>query len=560
MPRASRQRCRPARSPRRRRAAAERGLAQASRYSWEACAEAALHAYASAMEVACASPLMRANCAAVPPASAATSPACSTPGPTTPRRRRHQWTLYAHARPEVPDRWEERVRVIERWRRHRLGTDRRCRARWSRERPDVLFAPGYTAPLTVAAPMVLTVHDVSFFAHPEWFSFREGTRRRMLTAWSARRARRVITDSQFSKSEISRHIGIDAVAGQGHSAWHRSNGHAGAGSRTRTAANRSCCYVGSIFARRRVDRLIEAFDLVAERVPDARLEIVGENRTRRPRLDLEALRPTAVVMPIASSSARTSTTTTLTTLYTAGHRCWRSCPSTKASASRRSRRSPPAWRRSCSTRRSRARPVARRRATCHRRRHGADVADAIAELLTDAAARRELLQRADTVLARYDWDLRRGRHAQGPRGGCRLAVRDSLAIIIVTYNSREEIDACLESLVGHTAPFPTTITVVDNQSTDGTAGHVRRALAARCSVIDAGGNLGFARANNIGIRATESEYVLLMNPDTVAPPGAIQTLVRGLASHPEAAIAGARLLGTTGFPGALVGPHDRAVE
>ena len=134
-----------------------------------------------------------------------------------------------------------------------------------------------------------------------------------------------------------------------------------------------------------------------------------------------------------------------------------------------------------------------------------------------------------------------------------MAVRDSLAIIIVTYNSRAEIDACLESLVGHTAPFPTSLTVVDNQSTDGTAGHVRQTWPA-VNVIDAGGNLGFAKANNLGIRATDSEYVLLMNPDTVAPPGAIQTLVRGLAAHPEAAIAGARLLSTTGFPELSWGP------
>ena len=128
-----------------------------------------------------------------------------------------------------------------------------------------------------------------------------------------------------------------------------------------------------------------------------------------------------------------------------------------------------------------------------------------------------------------------------------MAARDSLAIVIVTYNSRQEIDQCLESLVGHTAPFPTTITVVDNQSPDGTAAHVRAKWPA-VTVIDAGGNVGFARANNIGIRATDSEYVLLMNPDTVAPPGAIQTLVRGLAAHPDAAIAGARLLSPTGFP------------
>ena len=128
-----------------------------------------------------------------------------------------------------------------------------------------------------------------------------------------------------------------------------------------------------------------------------------------------------------------------------------------------------------------------------------------------------------------------------------MADRDRLAIIIVTYNSVKEIDACLESLVGQTHPFPTTITVVDNQSPDRTAEHVR-ARWPMVQVIDAGGNLGFSKANNLGIRATQSDYVLLINPDTVAPPGAIQTLVRGLASHPDAAIAGARLLSDRGFP------------
>ncbi len=140
-----------------------------------------------------------------------------------------------------------------------------------------------------------------------------------------------------------------------------------------------------------------------------------------------------------------------------------------------------------------------------------------------------------------------------------MADRDRLAIIIVTFNSAQEIDACLQSLVGHTHPFPTCITVVDNQSQDGTAALVR-ARWPSVQVIDSGGNLGFAKANNIGIRATESDYVLFINPDTVAPPGAIQTLVRGLASHPDAAIAGSRLLGATGFPemswGAAITPWN----
>ncbi len=135
----------------------------------------------------------------------------------------------------------------------------------------------------------------------------------------------------------------------------------------------------------------------------------------------------------------------------------------------------------------------------------------------------------------------------------------SLAIIIVTYNSSTEIGACLDSLVGHTAPFPTTIVVVDNASADGTAQLVRDRWPS-VQVIESPANVGFSRANNLGIRATSGDYVLLMNPDTVAPPGAIQTLVRGLAGHPDAAIAGARLLSDRGFPelswGDPIGPWN----
>jgi GT2 family glycosyltransferase len=133
----------------------------------------------------------------------------------------------------------------------------------------------------------------------------------------------------------------------------------------------------------------------------------------------------------------------------------------------------------------------------------------------------------------------------------------SLAIVIVSYNSRDELDVCLESVVGQTAPFPTEIVVVDNASSDGTVAHLRERWPS-IRVIEAGGNVGFARANNIGIRATNSEFVLLLNPDTVVPPGAIPMLVRGLAGHREAAAAGPRLVDATGFPelsfGWAIGP------
>ena len=200
--------------------------------------------------------------------------------------RRHDWTLIAHS--EIPDaaRWKATVKIAPggggtSWEQFSLPGAIRA------ERSDVFFAPGYTAPLTVAAPLVLTIHDVSFFAHPEWFSFREGTRRRLLTAWSARRARAVVTDTKFSKSEIATHIGVPnariRVISLGLTTAHHQ-------SAVMVPREPMVLFAGSIFERRRVDRLIAAFDAVAAQSPEATLEIVGDNRTRRPRIDLDELR------------------------------------------------------------------------------------------------------------------------------------------------------------------------------------------------------------------------------------------------------------------------------
>ena len=128
-----------------------------------------------------------------------------------------------------------------------------------------------------------------------------------------------------------------------------------------------------------------------------------------------------------------------------------------------------------------------------------------------------------------------------------MSEKASLAIVIVSYNVRSELNACLQSLVGHTEPFDTTITVVDNGSHDGTVAMVREHWPS-VQVIEPGANIGFARANNLGIRSTASEFVLLLNPDTVIPPGAIQALVRGLAAQNEAAAAGPRLIDDAGYP------------
>jgi glycosyltransferase involved in cell wall biosynthesis len=127
------------------------------------------------------------------------------------------------------------------------------------------------------------IHDVSFVAHPEWFSWREGLRRRTLTRLGARRAARVITQSDFSKREITRLLGIDPsdidVI------------YLGASSLQQPATTERLpivLYVGSLFNRRHIPELLEGFRRLAARLPEATLEIVGDNRTT-PRIDVEQL-------------------------------------------------------------------------------------------------------------------------------------------------------------------------------------------------------------------------------------------------------------------------------
>jgi GT2 family glycosyltransferase len=119
-----------------------------------------------------------------------------------------------------------------------------------------------------------------------------------------------------------------------------------------------------------------------------------------------------------------------------------------------------------------------------------------------------------------------------------------LSIIIVSFNARADLERCLESL--HVAPpaTPHEIVVVDNGSTDGSTEAAGRWPGVR--VIDNGANLGFAHANNVGIRATTGTNILLLNSDTIVPAGALDRLIAELERHPGAAVAGPRLVDGAG--------------
>jgi GT2 family glycosyltransferase len=136
----------------------------------------------------------------------------------------------------------------------------------------------------------------------------------------------------------------------------------------------------------------------------------------------------------------------------------------------------------------------------------------------------------------------RAAHAASPAGVREVSAHvPRLAIIIVTYNSTRDIEVALRSLSDPVPVTPHEIVVVDNASTDGTARMVRSRWP-EVRLIQSSANLGFAAANNRAIRESASELVLLLNPDTRVPAGAVDRLVAHLDARPDVAIVGPRIV------------------
>jgi len=150
------------------------------------------------------------------------------------------------------------------------------------EPPDVFFAGAYTAPLALGVPLAVTIHDVSFAAHPEWFRPRESARRRLLTRQAARAAEVIFTDSEFSRGEILERLSVppERIRVIPPGVTRRAPGH---GPREPLVL-----FAGSIFNRRRLPTLISAFAAATASRPEARLVIAGADRSY-PALDLPGL-------------------------------------------------------------------------------------------------------------------------------------------------------------------------------------------------------------------------------------------------------------------------------
>lgn len=121
-----------------------------------------------------------------------------------------------------------------------------------------------------------------------------------------------------------------------------------------------------------------------------------------------------------------------------------------------------------------------------------------------------------------------------------------LTVVIVNYNVCYYVEQCLESVFRATKGMESEIFVVDNASSDGSVDYLRQKFAKQITLIECQHNLGFARANNIAIRQSTGEYVLLLNPDTFVSEDALQQAVKFMDAHPKAGGVGAMMHNSNG--------------
>lgn len=120
-----------------------------------------------------------------------------------------------------------------------------------------------------------------------------------------------------------------------------------------------------------------------------------------------------------------------------------------------------------------------------------------------------------------------------------------ISIVMVNYNSGGLLSKSLQSIFNSGCDSNTEVIVVDNNSDDNSAQNAR-AIFPQVNFIQNDRNLGFAKANNLGIKKSQGRSVLLLNPDTVIVHGALQKMVEFMNTSPKIGIIGAKLLNPDG--------------
>ena len=123
-----------------------------------------------------------------------------------------------------------------------------------------------------------------------------------------------------------------------------------------------------------------------------------------------------------------------------------------------------------------------------------------------------------------------------------------LSIVIVTWNCKEYLRECLDSLGGYRHDPAVEIIVVDNASRDGIPELVRGSYP-EVNLVETGENLGFPRGTNVGLRRSSGRYVALINPDVRVLDGCVQKMMAYLENNPRVGLLGPRMLSADGTAG-----------
>lgn len=120
-----------------------------------------------------------------------------------------------------------------------------------------------------------------------------------------------------------------------------------------------------------------------------------------------------------------------------------------------------------------------------------------------------------------------------------------LSIVLVCWNNKDYLDPCLESLYQSQLESKFDVIVVDNGSTDGSQEMLHQKYP-QVKLIQNDRNMGLGKASNQGIEATQGEFILLLNNDTIVNKKALDSMVRLMREKPEAGAVGCKLLNGDG--------------
>jgi N-acetylglucosaminyl-diphospho-decaprenol L-rhamnosyltransferase len=122
--------------------------------------------------------------------------------------------------------------------------------------------------------------------------------------------------------------------------------------------------------------------------------------------------------------------------------------------------------------------------------------------------------------------------------------KTDLSIIIVSFNTREILTDCIQSVIEYTKDLNYEIIVVENDSKDGSKERIKELSKKypQVKLIDAKANIGFGRANNLGTKSAKGEYLLFLNSDTLVFDNAIKESLDHLKKIPKTGVYSCRLL------------------